>query len=175
MFLDKTETFVLNLDGLHKRSVRKRLTKLCRQIQFCDPFQFNIMKDNQQYALEINIPKRQLPYVVSFLSFHNYAIYQIVTASEGVELLDSNHIMHSSKRFELNVDGMHDAFVKDKIIDIMTMLDNNEHITYTFTKHRIDVCCTPEVFSKLIYQLATHHVDVLSATYCPRVAVKRIS
>ncbi|MCU5745227.1 hypothetical protein N9R04_00640 [Staphylococcus sp. SQ8-PEA] len=175
MFLDKTETFVINIGELNKRRARKQLTRLCQQVQFCDPFQFNIIKEDHVFALEIHIPKRQLPYIISFLSFHNYSIYQIVIACHHKELLDSNKLMHSSKRFELNVDGLHDAYVKDKIIDIMTMLDNTEHLTYTFTKHRIDVCCTAQVFAKLIYQMATHHIDIHGAEYCPRVAVKRIS
>ena len=35
MFIDKTETFILNIGGLSKRKNRKQLLKLCRQINFC--------------------------------------------------------------------------------------------------------------------------------------------
>ena len=78
MFLDKTETFVLNISGLNKRHIRKNLLKLLKQVHFCKSFKFTIFKKNHLYALEVNLPKQQLPYLISFLSFHNYLIYQIL-------------------------------------------------------------------------------------------------
>ena len=64
--LDKTETFVLNIGGLNKRKTRKDLAKVCKQIKFCNSFKFSIYKEKHLYALKINLPKQQLPYVISF-------------------------------------------------------------------------------------------------------------
>ena len=44
MFLDKTETFVLNISGLNKRHIRKNLLKLLKQVHFCKSFKFTIFK-----------------------------------------------------------------------------------------------------------------------------------
>lgn len=44
MFLDKTETFVLNISGLNKRHIRKNLLKLLKQVHFCESFKFTIFK-----------------------------------------------------------------------------------------------------------------------------------
>ncbi|SCS70160.1 hypothetical protein [Staphylococcus caeli] len=176
MFLDKTETFVLNIGGLDKRASRKQLTKLFKQIQFCKSFKFAIFKKNNLYALEINLPKQQLPYMISFLSFHNYAIYQILDKAHEHEILDLDHFLLSSKRFELVIDGLHDAFIKDKVIDILNLINQTDYITFTFNRNKVNVSCSPTVFAKLIYMIATHNIDVLGAIYQPRLMNKaRIS
>ncbi|MCE5098602.1 hypothetical protein KJB80_01820 [Staphylococcus cohnii] len=176
MFLDKTETFVLNISGLNKRHIRKNLLKLLKQVHFCKSFKFTIFKNNNLYALEVNLPKQQLPYLISFLSFHNYLIYQILENNHAHELLDLDHLLLSSKRFEIAVDGLHDAFIKDKVIDIMNLLNHTETIVYTFNRNTINVSCSPTVFSKLIHAIATHNIDIYSATYQPRLMHKtRIS
>lgn len=176
MFLDKTETFVLNIEGLGKRVTRKHLTKLLKQIHFCNSFKFTIFKKNNLYALEINLPKQQLPYLISFLSFHNYAIYQILESAHSDELLALDHLLLSSKRFELVVDGLHDAFIKDKVIDIMNLINQTDYISYTFNRNKINVSCSPSIFAKFIYLVATHNIDVLGAVYQPRLMHKvRIS
>ncbi|MEB7660793.1 hypothetical protein NGB28_11575 [Staphylococcus xylosus] len=168
MFLDKTETFVLNIGGLNNRATRKNLTKLCKQIQFCNSFKFTIFKQNNLYALEINLPKQQLPYMISFLSFHNYSIYQILQDTDTNDLLDLDHLLLSSRRFELVVDGLRDAFIKDKVIDILNLINQTEYITYTFNRNKINVSTSPSVFAKLIYIMATHNIDILGAVYQPR-------
>lgn len=176
MFLDRTETFVLNIGGLNQRATRKQLTKLCNQINFCDTFKFTIFKEKNLYALKINLPKQQLPYIISFLSFHNYTIYQILENHYIEELLDSTHLLSSSKRFELSVDGLRDAFIKDKMIDIMNLINNTEQVMYTFNRDKINVSCSPATFAKLIYQIATHNIDIHGAIYQPRLITKaRIS
>src|SRR5699024_6450582 len=135
-----------------------------------------IFKENNSYALEVNLPKYQLPYIISFLSFHNYLIYQILESSNSDKLLEIDHLILSSKRFELTVDGLHDAFIKDKVIDILNLINQTEHITYTFNRNRINVSCAPLVFAKLIQAIATHNIDVLGAIYQPRLMNKaRIS
>ncbi|MCY1037853.1 hypothetical protein OWI77_03325 [Staphylococcus nepalensis] len=176
MFLDKTETFVLNISGLNKRAIRKKLIRLCKQIHFCESFKFAIFKKNNLFALEVNLSKQQLPYLVSFLSFHNYLIYQILESNHSHELIDLDHLLLSSKRFELAVDGLHDAFIKDKVIDIMNLINQKETIVYTFNRNTINVSCSPTVFAKLIHAIATHNIDIYSATYQPRLMHKtRIS
>lgn len=50
MFLDKTETFVLNIGGLNKRKTRKDLAKVCKQIKFCNSFKFSIYKEKHLYS-----------------------------------------------------------------------------------------------------------------------------
>lgn len=176
MFLDKTETFVLNIGGLNKRKTRKNLAKVCKQIKFCNSFKFSIFKDKQLYALKINLPKQQLPYVISFLSFHNFEIYQILESSYSDKLIDSDRLLLSSKRFVLTIDGLRDAFIKDKIIDIINLINNTEDITYTFNKNKVNVNCSAAVFSRLIYMIATHNIDILCAIAQQRVVHKvRIS
>ncbi|RIL22921.1 hypothetical protein BUY99_05760, partial [Staphylococcus gallinarum] len=93
MFLDKTETFVLNIGGLNKRKTRKDLAKVCKQIKFCNSFKFSIYKEKHLYALKINLPKQQLPYVISFLSFHNFEIYQILESSYSDKLIDYDRLL----------------------------------------------------------------------------------
>ena len=74
-------------------------------------------------------PKQQLPYFISFLSFHNFTIYQILSPKQLDELLDSERLYQSAKRFELSIDGLQDAFIKDKVIDIMNMYMNHYNIS----------------------------------------------
>ena len=42
------------------------------------------------------------------------------------ELLDSEQLYQSIKRFDLAIDGLQDAFIKDKVIDIMNMFVNHQ-------------------------------------------------
>ncbi|MEJ7316970.1 hypothetical protein WL293_12055, partial [Staphylococcus epidermidis] len=81
------------------------------------------------------LPKQQLPYFISFLSFHNFTIYQILSPKQLDELLDSERLYQSAKRFELSIDGLQDAFIKDKVIDIMNMYMNHYNISYTLNKN----------------------------------------
>lgn len=72
MLIDKFETYIINIADLKSRSSRKSLTKLCKQLKFCESFQYQIFKQQGMYALEVSLPKQQLPYFISFLSFHNF-------------------------------------------------------------------------------------------------------
>ncbi|MCG7338213.1 hypothetical protein MHZ36_02815 [Staphylococcus sp. ACRSN] len=176
MFLDKTETFVLNIGGLNKRKTRKNLAKVCKQINFCNSFKFSIFRDKHLFGLKINLPKQQLPYVISFLSFHKFDIYQILEASVSEQLIDSERLLLASKRFVLTIDGLRDAFIKDKIIDIINLINNTEDISYTFNKNKVNVNCSAAVFSRLINEIATHNIDILCAIAQQRVVHKaRIS
>lgn len=170
MFIDKTETFILNIGGLNKRKNRKRLLKICRQISFCNSINYSISKHKHTHALEITLPKQQLPFLLSYLSFNNYTIYQVIKSSKVVSLIDSEQVPKASKRFEIYIDGLSDAFIKDKIIDIMNMVSTSESIAYTLSKNTINVNCTVTTFAKLIFQLATKNVDILQAVYCPKIA-----
>ena len=172
MFIDKTETYILNIGELTKRKQRNKLLKLLRQITFCKSIQHSIKKNNSIYTVEIILPKQQLPYVITYLSLHNYTIFQILTSSELDTLFDSTQLPLSSKRFELQIDGLNDAFIKDKVIDIINVLDNTEALSYTFTKNRINLHCSADTFSKIIYYIAIRNVDILKALYFPRVAHK---
>ena len=73
-----------------------------------------------------------------------------------------------SKRFNLCIDGLQDAFIKDKVIDIMTYFSNQYDLTYTLNNNYASVCCKPEIFSKLIQFIACRNIDILSATYKTR-------
>ena len=74
MWIDKFETYILNIVGLQSRSTKRQLMKICRNVQFCESFQYNIIKYNNTPALEISLPKQQLPYFISFLSFYQISI-----------------------------------------------------------------------------------------------------
>ena len=165
MLIDKFETYIINVAGLKSRSTRKKLIHLCKEITFCESFQYSIIKQNDVFALEVSLPKLQLPYLISFLSFHNYAIYQILLPSRVNELLDSEQLYQSIKRFDLAIDGLQDAFIKDKVIDIMNMFQNHTDITYTLNKSHAHIICTPEIFAKLLHTIATRNIDILSANY----------
>ena len=82
MLIDKFETYIINIADLKSRSSRKSLTKLCKQLKFCESFQYQIFKQQGMYALEVSLPKQQLPYFISFLSFHNFTIYQILSPKQ---------------------------------------------------------------------------------------------
>ena len=82
--------------------------------------------------------------------------------------MDSGQHYSSSKRFNLCIDGLQDAFIKDKVIDIMTYFSNQYDLTYTLNNNCASVCCKPEVFSKLIQFIACRNIDILSATYKTR-------
>ena len=89
MWIDKFETYILNIVGLQSRSTKRQLMKICRNVQFCESFQYNIIKYNNTPALEISLPKQQLPYFISFLSFYQISIYQILSSRNTHILLDS--------------------------------------------------------------------------------------
>lgn len=168
MWIDKFETYILNIVGLQSRSTKRQLMKICRNVQFCESFQYNIIKYNNTPALEISLPKQQLPYFISFLSFYQISIYQILSSRNTHILLDSGQHYSSSKRFNLCIDGLQDAFIKDKVIDIMTYFSNQYDLTYTLNNNYASVCCKPEIFSKLIQFIACRNIDILSATYKAR-------
>lgn len=176
MLIDKFETYIINVAGLKSRSTRKKLIHLCKEITFCESFQYSIIKQNDVFALEVSLPKQQLPYLISFLSFHNYAIYQILLPSRVNELLDSEQLYQSIKRFDLAIDGLQDAFIKDKVIDIMNMFANHHNVNYTLNNNCASVTCSPEIFTKLLQTIATRNIDILSASYRAKMLHKaRIS
>lgn len=72
MLLDKFETYIINIVGLKSRSTRKHLIKVCKDVKFCDSFQYSIIKHDDIPVLEVSLPKQQLPYFISFLSFTNF-------------------------------------------------------------------------------------------------------
>lgn len=165
MLIDKFETYILNIANLNERATRKKLTKLCRNVTFCETFQFSIEKQSNQYVLEISLQKQQLPYFITFLSFHNYLIYQILTPQHTNELLDSSHLYQSVRRFDISIDGLQDAFIKDKVIDIMNLFSNRDDVSYTFNQTTAHVVCSPEIFAKILHTIATRNIDILSASY----------
>ena len=65
-----------------------------------------------------------------------------------------------------------DAFIKDKVIDIMTYFSNNYEIKYTLNNNCASVCCAPETFSKLLQTIACRNIDILSASYKTRAMHK---
>ena len=71
MLLDKFETYIINIVGLKSRSTRKHLIKVCKDVKFCDSFQYSIIKHDDIPVLEVSLPKQQLPYFI-FLSFTNF-------------------------------------------------------------------------------------------------------
>lgn len=66
MLLDKFETYIINIVGLKSRSTRKHLIKVCKDVKFCDSFQYSIIKHDDIPVLEVSLPKQQLPYFISF-------------------------------------------------------------------------------------------------------------
>ena len=43
MLIDKFETYIINIAGLNDRTTRKKLSKLCKSVQFCDALQFSCL------------------------------------------------------------------------------------------------------------------------------------
>ena len=62
---------------------------------------------------------------------------------------DSEHLYQSAKRFDLAIDGLQDAFIKDKVIDIMNMFANHHDVNYTLNNNCASVVCSPEIFSSI--------------------------
>ncbi len=92
------------------------------------------------------------------------------------ELLDSEQLYQSIKRFDLAIDGLQDAFIKDKVIDIMNMFANHHNVNYTLNNNCASVTCPPEIFTKLLQTIATRNIDILSASYRAKMIHKaRIS
>lgn len=56
MLIDKFETYIINVAGLKSRSTRKKLIHLCKEITFCESFQYSIIKQNNVFALEVSLP-----------------------------------------------------------------------------------------------------------------------
>lgn len=56
MLIDKFETYIINVAGLKSRSARKKLIHLCKEITFCESFQYSIIKQNDVFALEVSLP-----------------------------------------------------------------------------------------------------------------------
>ena len=155
MLLDKFETYIINVVGVKSRSTRKHL-----------------IKHDDIPVLEVSLPKQQLPYFISFLSFYQFSIYQILSPKRLNTLLDTEQTYQASKRFDLAIDGLQDAFIKDKVIDIMTYFSNNYEIKYTLNNNCASVCCAPETFSKLLQTIACRNIDILSASYKTRAMHK---
>ena len=172
MLLDKFETYIINIVGLKSRSTRKHLIKVCKDVKFCDSFQYSIIKHDDIPVLEVSLPKQQLPYFISFLSFYQFSIYQILSPKRLNTLLDTEQTYQASKRFDLAIDGLQDAFIKDKVIDIMPYFSNNYEIKYTLNNNCASVCCAPETFSKLLQTIACRNIDILSASYKTRAMHK---
>ncbi|WP_340296909.1 hypothetical protein [Staphylococcus coagulans] len=163
MIIDKLETFILNIDQMNHRMARRKLLKLLRQVNLQVVIHAEWAKHQQKHMLKIQIPKRALPYVISFISFHHYRIYQIVPLSllESMEPLQIRP--REENRFEIQIDGLNDLFIKDKVIDILNVFQN-KRIHYSFAKDKLKVTTTPEVLCQLIATLATRHIDICQAS-----------
>lgn len=172
MFIDKYDTYLINIGNLSTWLKRRQLLKICRQLSSSHAVQVEFSKVKQQSVLKVRIPKCNLPYFISFLSFHHYPIYQILPIADKEFIFQTAPNIQSMMHFKLKVDGLQDLFIKDKIIDIMQYLTHQENINYVLTKHYIDISCTPHVISKLIHALATKNIDVLGANFRPRIAHK---
>lgn len=170
MFIDKYDTFIINIGHLSTWLKRRQLMKACRQLQNSHAVQAEFTKIKQHPVLKVRIPKCNLPYFISFLSYHNYSIYQILPYAEKDFIYQFAPNIQATMHFKLKVDGLSDMFIKDKIIDIMQYFKHQEGVNYVLTPHHIDISCTPHVIAKLIHALATQNIDVLGANYKPRVA-----
>ncbi|QLK86683.1 hypothetical protein [Staphylococcus sp. 17KM0847] len=163
MIIDKLESYTLNIHQLDRRSTRRQLEKLLSHTTFQTPFQFRISKTNQHYLLRVQLPKQALPYLVSFISFHNYSIYQLVLSQHEHVIEPLQHISDSEKHYEIFIDGLTDPFIKDKVIDVLTGFQS-EGIAYNFSRNLLKVTTTPLVMMSLIQTLATRHVDIYYAS-----------
>lgn len=162
MIIDKIETFILNIDQMTRRHARRKLLKLIKTFNFSDTIQTEWMKHQQSYLLKVHLPKQALPYLISFMSFHQYRIYQIVP----FQLLDTVQPIHErpyeEHRFELMIDGLNDPFIKDKVIDILNGFQN-ERIVYHFANEVLKITTTSDIICGLINALATRNVDIYHA------------
>uniref|UniRef100_UPI0015D92FF4 hypothetical protein n=1 Tax=Staphylococcus haemolyticus TaxID=1283 RepID=UPI0015D92FF4 len=134
--------------------------------------QYSIIKYDDIPVLEVSLHKQQLTYFISFLSIYQFSIYQNLSPKRVNTLLDTEQPYQSSKRFDLAIDGLHDAFIKDKVIDIMTYFSNIFDIKYTLNNNCASICWAPETFSNLLQTIACRNIDILSASYKTRVLHK---
>ena len=71
MWIDKFETYILNIVGLQSRSTKRQLMKICRNVQFCESFQYNIIKYNNT-PLEIACLNNNYPISLVFKFLSNF-------------------------------------------------------------------------------------------------------
>jgi hypothetical protein len=60
---------------------------------------------------------------ISFLSFHQYSIFQVLSPKKINELLDSDNLYQSAKRFDINIDDFvfNESILQAINIDIETL------------------------------------------------------
>ncbi|ARJ50481.1 hypothetical protein [Staphylococcus lutrae] len=159
MILGKTETFILNIDQMSHRWARHKLLKQIKTIHLDLKIQTEWLKLQQSYLLKVQLPKQALPYLISFISFHHYRIFQIVP----YQLFDTIQPIHErpfeEHRFEVMIDGLNDPFIKDKVIDILNDFQDSR-IMYNFTQDILKITTTSAVMCGLIHALATRNVDI---------------
>ncbi|MFO3688897.1 hypothetical protein [Staphylococcus felis] len=159
MIIDKLESYTLHIHQINHYFRRRQLCKLLNQLNTHIHFNFEFSKVKHVYILRVHLPKKALPYLISFLSFHNYLFRDIVLTK--YEHLLSFEPIHTAidKHFEMTIDGLSDLFIKDKVIDILNGFKGKE-IQYSLSHHALKVTTSPEIFMDLVQSLAICHVDI---------------
>ncbi|EKU48999.1 hypothetical protein [Staphylococcus massiliensis] len=168
MMIDKYDTFLINIKGLHSRRTRFRLNKTLKMMHLIHQPQFSLNKYQSHTVLEVQIPKQQLPYLISYLSFHNYEIFQILREKDHKGLINPDHTFKSPKRFEIGILGIQDAYIKDKAIDILNYFQHHHDLQYLINERTISVQCQTDIYVSLIQTLATQHLDINQANFLKR-------
>ncbi|MGV3244660.1 hypothetical protein [Staphylococcus sp. 11261D007BR] len=163
MIIDKLESYTLHIDQAAHFFTRRKILKLLAQLKSQFHFNAEFIKVQTYYLLRVDLPKKALPYLISFLSFHNFIFNQIILTKHERKMLSSSKFNSFEKHFDILIDGLSDLFIKDKVIDVLNSFKDRE-IQYSFSNHVLKVTTEPKTFGLLIQKLATSHIDIYHAS-----------
>ncbi|PTH58759.1 hypothetical protein [Staphylococcus agnetis] len=165
MLIDKLESYTLHISELNRRKHRAQLSQLLKHVNLPSPLQHEFIKTQKTYVLRVHIQKQTLPYLLSFLGFHHYVIYQVIRSKFEQELIPFDQLSLTERRFEFYIDGLTDPFIKDKVIDILHH-GTTLQLKYTIRKNILTLTSTLEEAGTMLSLLACHHIDIYQA-YAP--------
>ncbi|MBI5975840.1 hypothetical protein [Staphylococcus canis] len=172
MIIDKLESYTLHIDQANHYLTRRKISKLLEQLKSHLHFSYEFIRLKQAFVLRVQLPKKALPYLISFLSYHNYLFHHIVLTQYEHLLTERTSHAAVEKHFEIAIDGLNDMFIKDKIIDVLNSFKHH-NIHYGFSNRTLKLTTTHSIFMLLIQKLAIYHIDIYHASQPIRSYKKR--
>lgn len=159
MLIDKLEFYSIQIAELQRRKIRHQLSQLLKNVNFPSPIHHEFYKNQNAYLLRVHMQKQALPYLLSFLSFHHYTIYQVIRTKSEAELLPIEQLKNIERRYDYYIDGLTDPFIKDKVIEVLHQAPQFQ-LKYTIRKNLLTLTSTVEEASNILSLLARHHIDI---------------
>ncbi|MCO4331045.1 hypothetical protein [Staphylococcus hyicus] len=165
MLIDKLESYTIHIAELNRRKNRTQLSRLLQHVNLPSSLKYEFTKVQKTYLLRVHIQKLALPYLLSFLGFHYYTVYQVIRTKFEHELIPFDQLALTERRFEFYIDGLTDPFIKDKVIDVLHH-GTKLQLKYTVRKNILTLTCTLEEAGTTLSLLSRHHIDIYQA-YAP--------